>query len=471
MPYDDWKSRDPHAEELSSWDERPRRGEDHFETEIDARGDRADEIAAEASSHGLQASVGPDTVYIEGPYDRMLTFMVTVMGMSADQVPKAVTPVVTESRSEYDWDRYLGRRQGVMDYKAYEEWLEDVDVELQKHGLGGYGQQELMDSQYWMSSFKSALTPREAVSDWMMDFEGPMEDLEGPVKEEMSKDVDSESVNELVRIPSNRGETRDATAARVQRQRQRRDTGKPGSVSGHNYANTASHSGAEKTAKRLGGVDPEATKRRSSPSGRGRAGMRLTTPGDESNGIDEADLDDTIEMRDEEHADPSGREWSSGLDEAHGKDKEKCPYCAHEFSPDPGDRVVPGRVECPACGGDFDASCTGHDDEACDANQMDVCEECQGVGYILDDMGKISGVCEYCDGLGHVDRDVDVELPPPQTQVTAIESANQFDKFMDVTIMKEHSLRKVEVEDTPQRKYAKKYREHAINRMKVGGKQ
>ena len=41
-----------------------------------------------------------------------------------------------------------------------------------------------------------------------------------------------------------------------------------------------------------------------------------------------------------------------------------------------------------------------------------------------------------------------------------------FDKFMDDILLKESAKKPVLVEETPQRKYAKKYTERAANRIK-----
>lgn len=87
MPHDD--------EDWTEREEAPRHGEDDYETEIEARGARAHKIEAQATEHGLKASVGPDAVYVTGPYDQMWTFLVTGGDMDPGEAHKAMTPVMT----------------------------------------------------------------------------------------------------------------------------------------------------------------------------------------------------------------------------------------------------------------------------------------------------------------------------------------------------------------------------------------
>ncbi len=104
MPYDDWKTHDPHLEELPMDDDEFVEGEDDFEVEIEARGARAHSIERDALDHGLKATVGPDTVYIVGAFDKLFTLLVTTAGMSPEEADAALQPVVKKENDDMNED-------------------------------------------------------------------------------------------------------------------------------------------------------------------------------------------------------------------------------------------------------------------------------------------------------------------------------------------------------------------------------
>lgn len=245
MPYDDWKARDPRLEELPMDDDDFVEGQDDFEVEVEARGARAHSIERDARDHGLKATVGPDNVYIVGPYDKLFTLLSTTVGMSPEEAHRLMRPVV-----------------------------------------------------------------------------------------QAEADMNEDEINPV--------------------------------------------------------------------------------------------FDDEIEMRDEKHADPSGREWSSGLDET---DQD-------EDDLDQASMIQASMIESesgPKC-----LLC----DKAMSTRDKDAYEAEGGEGW--------PETCEDC-----------AEMPTHQHEGVS------FDKFMDSVVIKENAQRKVEAADTPQRIYNKRYREKALNRMRV----
>ncbi len=286
MPYDDWKTRDPHLEELPMDDDEFVEGEDDFEVEIEARGARAHSIERDAMEHGLKATVGPDTVYIVGPFDKLFTLLATTVGMSPEEADQAMKPVVKKEN------------------------------------------------------------------------DGMNEDELNPV------------------------------------------------------------------------------------------------------------FDDDIEMRDEKHADPSGREWMSETDEENDI-PERHGYCdmcgnrsSHLHAPTPGE--VNGL--CPKCHNEYGNPV----DQASMIEADPAAPTCADCGKILtntdsfesEDGNGQSSRCEDCSELPSVDQASMIETPTN-------ESVGSFDKFMDSVVLKENSQKKVEAQDTPQRIYNKRYREKALNRMRI----
>lgn len=72
--------------------------------------------------------------------------------------------------------------------------------------------------------------------------------------------------------------------------------------------------------------------------------------------------------------------------------EEHCPHCDMSFGTDDGSYLTPGRVECPACGADFDAK---HDTEL--ETQNESADFDKFMGRILQEEGGVKRIPVFPD--------------------------------------------------------------------------
>lgn len=95
---------------------------------------------------------------------------------------------------------------------------------------------------------------------------------------------------------------------------------------------------------------------------------------------------------------------------------------------------------------------------------INVCTRCGYVGDADERMRRV-GSERICGSCWNKSEDEPVSGSAVQAE------ANEFDRFMDVIVVKEQALKKVEIADTPQRRFMKGRRERPLNRIRIGVKQ
>lgn len=178
MPYDD-EYLTPRAEET-------RPGEDDYETEIEARGARAHKIEAQAMENGLKASVGPDTVYVTGPYDVLWTFLVATGEMDPGAAHKAMSPVM---RSE---------GAGMNEDELNPVFDDDVEMRDEKHAdPSGREWSSGLDELELTGEAEDAVAAEQATTNESAEhFDKFMDSI--VIKEEATKKVDAEDTPQRV---------------------------------------------------------------------------------------------------------------------------------------------------------------------------------------------------------------------------------------------------------------------------------